>query len=63
MKKLNKNFYNQKGTVEAMTGSCSYYGCDCAAGDCVCNNPLKNSYDTWKFNWDNYTKGFQRADF
>ena len=62
MKKLNKNFYEQKSTVEAMTGSCKYYGCDCAAGDCVCGEPTKESYTTWNNQWTNYFRGFERAD-
>lgn len=63
MKKLNKNFHEQKKTVEAMTGSCKYYGCDCAAGSCACSDQSTNSHKTWEREWTNYENGFKAADF
>lgn len=62
MKKLNKNFHEQKKTVEAMTGVCSAYGCDCAAGDCACSDQSTISYRNWDREWDNYRNGFKLAE-
>lgn len=47
MRKLNKNFKDQKRTVQAMQGACKGYTgqCSCTTVDCVCP-----SYDTNKRN-------------
>lgn len=62
MKKLKKNFHEQSRTVEAMSGTC-LNGCDCAAGICACSDQSTISYNNWKTEWNNYTKGYERADF
>lgn len=49
MRKLSKNFYGQRQTVEAMSGGCAGGNCVCYTFDCYCNTPnpddvkLKNS--------------------
>ena len=62
MKKLNKNFHEQKNTVEAMNGSCSAYGCACPAGTCVCSNNSTN-YTTFQRWWNDYRDGFRDAAY
>lgn len=62
MKKLNKNFHEEKKTVEAMNGSCSAYGCACPAVTCVCSNS-NTDYSTFNMEWNKYTRGFKQAAF
>lgn len=55
MRKLNKNFKDQKRTVQAMQGACKGYTgqCSCTRVDCVCssvdvkqrNNISNNQYN------------------
>lgn len=38
MRKLSKNFYGQRQTVEAMSGMCANHTCVCYSFDCYCNS-------------------------
>lgn len=40
MKKLKKNFYEQRKTIEAMTGLCANNKCACITFDCECNGSI-----------------------
>lgn len=64
MKKLNKNFHEQTRTVEAMRGTCSYYGaCSCASVSCPCSDYTTNNYRTYQNLYDNHTFSFKQASF
>lgn len=64
MRKLNKNFHEQKRTVEAMQGSCSAYGsCACGPVQCACSDQSTKSYSNYENERVNYTNGYKRAAF
>lgn len=64
MRKLNKNFHEQKRTVEAMQGACSAYGsCACGPVQCACSDQSTNSYNTYTREANNYAAAFKRAQF
>ena len=50
MKKLNKNFYEQQKTVEAMTGICANNTCVCNLDPCDCTAMGKPAY-TVQMDW------------
>ncbi|MCI9379108.1 MAG: hypothetical protein HFI06_11475 [Eubacterium sp.] len=53
MKKLNKNFYEERKTVEAMLGLCANNKCACDYPyECFCSNSRETYYD-------NYMKEFR----
>lgn len=50
MRKLNKNFKEQKKTVEVMTGLCANNTCLCMSVNCECNSSFglnSNVFGDW----------------
>jgi hypothetical protein len=59
MKKLNKNFYEQRKTVEAMLGLCANNKCACDYPyDCFCSSSRASHHDNYMQEYRNTTNAF-----